>query len=175
LELILIICAIIVTLSVVTTAVYVAVLLRRGKLGDRVARATEPPPVELKRECRNCKHFDLEEGQHAINSHPAFVQAGRYLAPAQMGLNVTYKDCACVEGMGADARDTYLRKAIEGEPETRCKTCGGSGAIRIEPEGDMPLRARWDQFGACINPELPEGDLRWNQDVCDHFELKEQA
>jgi hypothetical protein len=168
-DIILAVCAIVVALSAVATVI--VLLTKRPTLGDRVERATRPP-VELKRECRNCKHFDLEEGQHAINSHPAFVRAAQHLPPSAMGLNVTYKDCPdCIRpDMSDDERAQQKREAIESEPEDRCGTCGGSGTIRIEPKSELPLRARWDQFGSCTNPDLPEGDLRWNQDVCDHFE-----
>lgn len=50
------------------------------------------PPVPIARECRNCKFFDLPEGQAAMRESPAFLAAGAALSPAKMSVRVTGHD-----------------------------------------------------------------------------------
>ncbi len=35
--------------------------------------------------CKNCRHFDFQEGQAAMPSHPSFIQAAAVLPPSLMG------------------------------------------------------------------------------------------
>lgn len=50
------------------------------------------PRQPVARECRNCQHFDLPEGQAAMRNHPAFLAAGEALSPAKMSVRVTGHD-----------------------------------------------------------------------------------
>jgi len=50
------------------------------------------PPQPVARECRNCQHFDIREGQAALKNHPAFLMAGEALSPAKMSVRVTGHD-----------------------------------------------------------------------------------
>jgi hypothetical protein len=58
--------------------------------GNSVAALGPPKPVA--RECRNCQHFDLPEGQAALKNNPAFLAAGEALSPARMSVRVTGHD-----------------------------------------------------------------------------------
>jgi hypothetical protein len=42
--------------------------------------------------CSTCKHFDLQEGQAAMQAHPVFMQAAGVLSPSKMGTVVTYDE-----------------------------------------------------------------------------------
>lgn len=56
------------------------------------AVAALAPPQPVARECRNCKHFDLPEGQAALKNQPAFLMAAETLSPAKMSVKVIGKD-----------------------------------------------------------------------------------
>lgn len=97
------------------------------------------PAQPVARECRNCRFFDLPEGQAAMKNHPAFLMAGEALSPAKMSVRVT----------GHDEKD-----------------------LPIYSEPCYPLRATWNEFGACLNRENGDPHLQWCEDTCKFYQPK---
>lgn len=148
----------------------------QGTLPRVEVRGAPPEPVEPT--CGNCKHWDLEEGQAVIRAHPHFMQAARYVAPAEMGRvarpgpTVPCRDC------GGQGKLGTMRYRDGVEITTDCSVCGGKGTIETQvlSEPSAPYKARWDQFGACLNSKAaPDGDssCTWSGDSCKHFEAVE--
>lgn len=155
-------------------AVVAAAALQILKILDRrrpprtvPADAPASAPTAAPAKCKDCRFFDLEEGQAAIAAHPDFARAAQHLSPAQMNRKVEYEPCdnpACWTGPGPEAK--HLRN-----PD--CDKCHGSGNVAKRELPSLPMRAQWNQFGACMNRRNFEDDtpvLHWHEDSCEHFE-----
>jgi len=111
------------------------------------------PPVQaaLPVRCVNCKHFDIEEGQAAIQQFPQFMKAAAVIPPTLMG--------AKAELVEVTNEDGSVEKVWK---KTRNK--------------GVPARTTWDDLGACMRPR-ESGDqlLVYNFDKCEHYEEKERS
>lgn len=104
-----------------------------------------PPP-----KCANCKHFDSEEGQAAIQQFPHFMKAAAVIPPSLMG---------------AKAELVEVRNEETGEMEKVWKKTRNKG---------VPARATWDDLGACMRPNADGKHLLvYNFDKCEHYEVKD--
>ena len=116
---------------------------QRGSEGRELfAGDAAPEPAKL---CRNCKHFDLEEGQAVLrkSEHGAFMHAAALLKPAEMGLKVLHDDNG--EMLIDDA------------------------GVPIREKPSLPMKTGWDQAGACLKDEMIIFDI----DTCEKWEAKE--
>lgn len=127
--------------AVILYGIYAFSPRRRSSRGDDVARIAPTPrrqlPVLI--ECATCQHFDLEEGQAALQQYPAFLGAAAVRSPAQMSQRALLDAHGNVTGWKEDGED-------------------GAGKT-------TPLKAKWADFGACAVHQ--EG--RYKHDVCNQY------
>ena len=112
-------------------------------LTSRVFRPRKPSAARQKtvaRECRNCKHFNLEEGQGALKQHPAFLMAGQTLSPAKMTVRVT----------GHDDHG----EPIYSEPDYPARATWAEFGACLNPK-NAPAHLKWHEHG-CDNFEPKE-------------------
>jgi hypothetical protein len=122
------------------------------------------PP--LPRQCSNCKHFDLAEGQAVIAQFPAFMRVANVVSPAQIGRRVMRefdRPCRFCNGSGKQLRggDGAL------EP---CRGCEGTGKVHEQElsRPGAPEKARWEECGACLKDQV----VVWGGDKKDCFEAR---
>jgi len=105
----------------------------------------------VKRLCRDCKHFDLEEGQAVIASFPSFQRVTQAVPPAQIARKVEReftRTCRMCDGSKVVNAGT--------ERERECQGCDGTGEV-LEQElsaPGAPAKAKWDQMGACLKEQV---------------------
>ena len=132
-----------------------------------------PPVLELKRQCGNCQHFDLAEGQAVMKRHPPFLAAAAVLQPQQMGRQLLrYDKHACdVCGASADPDNPGDFDTTEKTPE--CHVCKGSGYVEqpVYEQSTLPAKASWSEFGACDKHAF----VTWSGDSCPDFVVQLRA
>lgn len=176
-----------VALATVPIMAFVLLRLRAERVGRHAAAATPPSrttadlvheayarihvPGEdtlVGRACKNCKHFDLEEGQATLKQSRVFMQAASNIPPSMMGREVDhYETRNCGHCYGSGVEPTIGDTA--GKPERVCHLCHGEKTFEepVFKDTKIPNKAKWEEFGAC---QL-HSEVRWGGDVCESFEL----
>lgn len=102
------------------------------------------------RRCGSCRRWNLEDGQSVMMQHGDFMNAAAVLAPSQMGATVTYEE----------------------DESGKLKENPDGSLVRHEDRPDIPLSARWSDFGLC-QCECPihhASVLTFRDDACDHWQ-----
>lgn len=115
-------------------------------IGLLVARRRAP---QLEHVCRNCTHYDLEEGQAALLKNPVFRNVMAATTPADHSRKTLgFELVPCNYCAGRDEID----------PE--CVLCHGTGKVEapVKSAPSLPAKAKWTDMGACLCPELVDED-----------------
>lgn len=104
---------------------------------------------KLEHVCRNCTHYDLEEGQVALNKNPVFRNVMASTSPADHSRKLLgFELVPC----------NYCAGREEIDPE--CVLCKGTGKVEspIKSAPSLPEKAKWTDMGACLCPALLDED-----------------
>lgn len=130
-------------LIAITAAILVAIGIAFGR-----RRAPTPEPT-LEHVCRNCTHYDLEEGQAALNKNPVFRNVMAATSPADHSRKLLgFEQVDCNYCVGRE------------EIDPQCVLCKGTGKVEapIKSAPSLPMKAKWTDMGACTCPELVDED-----------------
>lgn len=118
---------------------------------SRMVRLLLPIVREQSRKCHNCEHFNLKEGQEAMQSNPYFAMAASVVPPSRMG-------------------KTLYTPQEEGESFEAVQS--RHAQAQAEHEKTAP-KWKWEDFGACH----AKSEVVWKHDKCEKWgsTLKREA
>lgn len=164
-----------------------AIVMERGDAPRVTAlhfEAATKPPVKLavvepvKRSCADCRHFNLEAGQHIMAGNPAFQAATRAIPPWRMGRVLKQRpnpkraeliqarqailDAVAAQGGVSDDAQARTLHGLDLELLNTPDTVPAPDEEQVGPE---LLHATWADMGACAKNE----ELRMRFDACEAF------
>ena len=122
-------------------------------------------PVVPTHSCETCAHWNLEAGQHLMQSHSAFFAATAHLQPWQMAAKreVVWNE-EYIETEQA-LQEALKTKDVEAQRTLHEKLLTLNPGELVDPETYVNpdvLRSKWSDLGACTAHQ----ELRMRQDVC---------
>lgn len=97
--------------------------------------------------CMNCRFFEIEAAQAAMQRNPAFARVMAYMSPYENGKRVVTKSSPCQACMPGSEPGV-------GEP---CVICVGNRVVYTavaEYPANIPINAKWSEYGWCTNKEV---------------------
>ncbi len=112
----------------------------------------------IERTCSNCRHFDLEEGQAAMDKFPIWRQAAQWIPPSELGRRVVdevERPCRACDGTGNVRLPHDVRVGTEVQTQP-CVPCEGTGKQKDEvfSKPSAGATSAWENYGACLRDEV---------------------